>query len=291
MEKKIILGSHVSMAKANKYLIGSITEALSYGSNCLMIYTGPNQSRNRADTSLLNIDIYLKTMEENNIDVSNLIIHSPYIVNLCSSKEQTREFSITFLAEELLRLKDMKAKYLVLHPGSATGQEKQVALDQIVFGINKAFEMAQVKDIYVCLETMAGKGTEIGSNFQELKYILDNTKNRTYVCFDTCHVYDAGYDIKDKYEEVINEFDRIIGINNIKVFHINDSKHGLNSHKDRHANIGYGHLGYEAILNICHDIRFKDIPKILETPYYLEKPYYKDEINIIQNKRWEDFLK
>jgi deoxyribonuclease IV len=179
----------------------------------------------------------------------------------------------------------MKAKYLVLHPGSATGQDKKVALDQIVYGINKAFEISKVKDIYICLETMAGKGTEIGSTFQEIKYILDNTKDKTFVCFDTCHVYDAGYDLKDNYENVMKDFDEVIGINNIKVFHINDSKHGLNSHKDRHANIGYGFLGYEAIYKICHDQRFLNVPKILETPYYLEKPYYKKEIELITSNK------
>ena len=234
-------------------------------------------------------------MKENNIDLSKVIIHAPYIVNL--GNLENFDFSVNFLKGEISRANELGIKNVVLHPGSYVSYTKEESIKSIIDGLNIILD----NDMYVtiCLETMAGKGTEIGSNLNEIKAIIDGVKfkNKIGVCLDTCHLSDSGIDLT-KFNEYLNDFKQEIGLNYIKCLHINDSKNELGSHKDRHENIGLGTIGFDTLLKIIYDERFKDIPKILETPYVTkdddskEKVYppYKYEINMIRNKKFNQNL-
>lgn len=286
----LYIGSHVGFNK-NTQLLGSAKEALKYKANTFMFYTGAPQNTARSPiVDELTLEA-LQLLKENNIDYSKVIVHAPYIINLCN--EEKFSFSVDFLTEELERVNQLGIKYLVLHPGSHVGLGVEKGIDNIVKGINMAFQnLGKTNNVTILLETMAGKGTEVGSNLDEIKKIIEGIEDKDHigVCLDTCHLNDAGYDL-NKFDEYLNEFDKTIGISKIGCIHINDSKNEKSSHKDRHENIGYGTIPFETLISIIYNERLKDIPRILETPY-VDKLYppYKQEIEMIRNKKFDDNL-
>lgn len=286
-EENIYLGSHVSM-NGPEYYLGSVKEALSYGATTFMFYTGAPQNSFRKPTKELRIDEARKLIEENGFDESKIVVHAPYIVNPANfSKPDLYEMSIDFIARELSRCEDFHTTILVLHPGAAVGQDRKECLKAIANALNIAFTRAPNK-VRIALETMSGKGTELGISFEEIREIIDQIedKSRIGVCLDTCHIHDAGYDIHDV-DGVLKEFDKVIGLDRLLAIHINDSKNPRGAHKDRHENLGYGYIGFETLSQYVHHPLLRDIPKILETPYYNEKPPYKEEISMLKD---DEFL-
>lgn len=291
----LTIGSHVGF-NSKDGLLGSVKEALSYHANTFMFYTGAPQNTIRKEIDEKTTKEAHVLMKENDINIQNVICHAPYIINLANRKdEQKWHFSIDFLKGELKRCDLLGIKYLVLHPGSAVGLPKEEALQNIKDGLNEV-----LKDNFKCLillETMAGKGTECGTNLEEIKYLVDNTSFSVGVCLDTCHLNDSGIDMS-KFDDYLNAFDEKIGLDKVKCIHINDSKNVIGSHKDRHENIGYGTIGFENILNIIYNERLKDVPKILETPYVGETledkkriyPPYLFEIKMIREKKFDENL-
>ncbi len=296
--EKLIIGSHVSFTK-EKGLLGSTEEALSYGSTTFMFYTGAPQNtfRGKIDEELTKKAQDL--MEKSNINIDDVIVHAPYIVNLANDKDEDKfNFAVNFLKQEVKRVKQLGVKKIVLHPGSHVGLGEEKGLENIIKGLNIVLD--EKEGPIICLETMAGKGTELGYNFKQLKTIIDGVTNnhRLMVCMDTCHMNDAGYDITD-FDKLLDEFDQIIGEEKIGCIHINDSKNEKGAHKDRHENIGLGTIGFENIINIIYNPRLKKVSKILETPYISTKdgdkdrsyPPYKFEIEMIKNKKYnKNFL-
>ncbi len=291
------IGSHVSN-NGIKMLEGSVEEALSYGANALMVYLGAPQNTFRKPFNQMHINEALELCKKNNIDPEDIIVHAPYIVNLAQSDNQKWDYAITFLGNELMGTAMIGAKYMVLHPGAHVGMGSNYGIERIANGINCILSDTINYRSVILLETMAGKGTECGRTFEEIKAIIDrvHNKNRIGVCLDTCHINDAGYDIVNDYDGVINEFDRIIGLEYLKVIHLNDSKNPVGSHKDRHENIGFGTIGFDTLMKFVNDERFKDIPKILETPYIpytkdLSFPPYQEEIAMIKSGKFNENLK
>ena len=286
------LGSHVSF-DSKEQLLKSVKECVSFGGNTFMFYTGAPQNTNRCiiDDSLTYKAYEL--MKENNIALDKVVSHAPYIVNLANDIDPSKyDFSINFLKGEISRLETLGIKYLVLHPGSSVGIERSHALFNISNALNKVLYPGC--NVMILLETMAGKGTECGINFNEIKEIIDgvNLKENVGVCLDTCHLNDSGVDIS-KFDDYLNEFDKVIGIDKIKCVHINDSKNNIGDHKDRHENFGLGTIGFDNLINVIYNERLKDVPKILETPYVGEKkeyPPYKHEIEMIKNKQFNENL-
>lgn len=282
------LGSHVGMS-GKDMLLGSAKEAYSYGANVFMAYTGAPQNTGRKDISELKIKEAWEYMDTHGID--DIIIHAPYIINLGNTiKPETYEIAERFLATELERTKAMGSHVMVLHPGSHVGEGADKGIAQIVNGINNV--LTSDSDVYIALETMAGKGSEIGRNFEELARIYDGVKynDKLRVCFDTCHVNDSGYDLVNDLSGVFTEFDKILGTEQIAVFHVNDSKNPRGASKDRHENFGFGNIGFDALKEIVYMREFENIPKILETPY-IKNPDnakvsyapYKHEIQMIKD--------
>lgn len=286
------LGSHVAM-RGKEMFLGSVKEAISYGANALMIYTGAPQNTRRRPIDELKIDEALSLMKENNIDPNNVVVHAPYIMNLANPSEDRRNFGIDFLTSEIERTDKMHATQIVLHPGNAVGSTVEQAITWIAEGINKVIENTKDSKVKIALETMAGKGTEVGRSFEELKGIIDliEDKSRISVCFDTCHTHDAGYDIKDDFNGVLKHFDEVVGIEYISVLHVNDSKNIQGARKDRHENIGFGEIGFEALLGVIYHEDLKDIPKILESPYVGDNAPYEKEIKMIKEKKFNPNMK
>ena len=292
------IGCHVGNS-GPLMLEGSIKEALSYGATCFMVYLGPPQNTIRKPIESMNADKMALIAKENNISLEDVIIHAPYIVNLARKDPEKFDFAVRFIATEVSGVHNIGCKYLVLHPGSAVDSERSEALNQVAKGINEIIKLTPNVRTVIAIETMAGKGNEVGRTFEEIKFIIDNVydKSRVGVCLDTCHINDGGYDLVNNYEEVINKFDEVIGLEYLKVIHVNDSKNTLASHKDRHENIGFGSLGFNTIMKIFNDPRFINIPKILETPYVPSLnnkenfPPYKYEINMIKNGIFDENLK
>ena len=287
--EELIIGSHVGYKKETG-LVGSVKEALSYGANTFMFYTGAPQNTSRIPINIEQVKEAFKLMKENNINPENVIVHAPYIINLANDTKNY-DFAINFLKEEIRRVDTLGMKYLVLHPGSHVGVGVDKGIDNIIFALNLALKESD--NVVICLETMAGKGSEIGSSFEEIKRIIDGVdkKNQVKVCLDTCHINDAGYN-DTEIDSVLEEFDKIIGLSNLACIHINDSKNEMGAHKDRHANIGFGEIGFDSIINIIYHPKLKGIPKILETPYVNDSldtkksyPPYKFEIEMIRNKK------
>ena len=276
----LIIGSHVGYKK-DSGLVGSVKEALSYNANTFMFYTGAPQNTVRSSIDLDNVKEAEVLMKENGIDKNNVIVHAPYIINLANPDKF--DFSCDFLSEELKRVNTFGMKYLVLHPGSHVGLGVDVGISNIIKALNLVLEKDD-SNIMILLETMAGKGSEIGRCFNELKSIIDgvNHKERIGVCLDTCHLNDAGYDLNN-FNEVLDTFDKIIGIEKIKCIHINDSKNPISSHKDRHENIGKGTIGLDTLMKVIDCDKLKDVPKILETPYIDGNAPYKEEIELIRS--------
>lgn len=282
--EKIKIGSHVGMAGKEMFL-ASVKEAEAYGANVLMLYTGAPQNTRRKEIKDLNIEAGWEYAQK--AGIGEIVVHAPYIINLANTvKPEIFELATEFLQKEIFRTAAMRSKILVLHPGSHLNEGVEAGIAQVVKGLNLVLDNNE-DDVYIALETMAGKGSELGRSFEELKMIYDgvNKKERLRVCFDTCHVNDAGYDLVGDYEGVIQRFDEVIGIDQIAVMHINDSLNPCGAHKDRHANIGEGYIGFETLQKIVHDERFLKIPKILETPWRCEEgsdkktiPPYKEEI-------------
>lgn len=275
------IGSHVSMS-APLFLEGSIKEALSYNANAFMLYTGAPQNTRRKPMNELRIEEMKQVMKEHNIPLENIIIHAPYIINLANAlKPETFELGVSFLQQEIERTKQIGAKIIVLHPGSHVKAGEQVGLDKIVEGLDLAME--HIDDLYIALETMAGKGSELGYNFQQLAYIKSKCKygSQIKVCMDTCHIHDAGYDIHN-FDNVLAEFDEIIGLEHLVCLHINDSKNVQGARKDRHSNIGFGEIGYDALKTIVHHPKLMHVVKILETPYVNGNAPYFNEIAMLK---------
>lgn len=292
--KELIIGSHVAFS-SKEQLLGSVKEALSYNANTFMFYTGAPQNTKRLPINdELTYEAY-KLMKENNIDLSKVIIHAPYIVNL--GNLENFDFSVSFLKGEVERASMLGIKYMVLHPGASVSYSKEESINSIIKGLNLILD--NDKDVVILLETMAGKGTEIGSNISELKEIISNVKykEKIGICLDTCHLFDSGVDLT-KFDNYLDLFDKEIGLSYIHCIHINDSKNEFSSHKDRHENIGLGYIGFSTLINIIYNDRLKDIPRILETPYITmndtskEKVYppYKEEIAMIRNKEFNTNL-
>ncbi len=276
----MIIGSHVKFN--NEQLLASTKEAISYGANTFMFYTGaPQNTKRSAINDMYTLEAY-NLMKENNIALENVICHAPYIVNLANRLDESKyRFSKEFLRNELDRCELLNVKYLVLHPGSAVGQEPLTAITNIIDALNDILKPNDTT--MILLETMAGKGTEIGSKMEEIDYIIKgiNLKDKVGVCLDTCHLNDSGINL-NKFDEYLNIFDKHIGLDKIKCIHINDSKNDILSHKDRHENIGFGTIGFDTLINIINNPKLKDVPKILETPYVNDKPPYKEEIKMIK---------
>ena len=283
----LIIGSHVSFNK-NDQLLASLREALMYNSNTFMFYTGAPQNTNRYPIDNFKTVEAIKLMKENNIDIDNVIVHAPYIINLANIKN--KEFNISFLKEELNRCDSLGVTKLVLHPGSHVGLGVLEGLNNIIDSLNIVLGDYH-GNVTILLETMAGKGTELGTNFKDLKYIIDNCKYNNYlgVCLDTCHLNDSGYDISD-FNSILDEFSSLISLDKIKCVHVNDSKNIKGSHKDRHENIGLGTIGFNNLINIIYNERLINVPKILETPYIEDYPPYKFEIEMIRNKKFNPNL-
>ncbi|MGM0215186.1 endonuclease IV [Enterococcus sp. AZ109] len=261
----MLIGSHVSL-KGKEMLLGAAQEAASYGASTFMIYSGAPQNTKRKPVEEMNIPAGEAFMREHGL--SNIVMHAPYIINLGNTtKPEMFGFAVQFLREEIMRAEALGATQITLHPGAHVGAGEEVAMNQIIKGLNEVLTKEQKAQI--ALETMAGKGTEVGKTFEELAYIIDGVtlNDKLSVTFDTCHTNDAGYDVKNDFDGVMEEFDRIIGLDRLKVLHINDSKNPMGARKDRHANIGYGTIGFDALNKIVHDERFATVSKILETPY------------------------
>lgn len=290
----MLLGSHVSMS-GKKMLEGSAIEAHEYGETTFMIYTGAPQNTRRKSIEDLNITKGHEVMEK--YGLSNIVVHAPYIINIANTtKPETFNLGVDFLQQEIERTQAIGAKDIVLHPGAHVGAGVDAGINKIIEGLNEV--LTNDNNVRIALETMAGKGTEIGRSFEELARIIDGVHNneRLSVCFDTCHTHDAGYNVKEDFDGVLNEFDKIIGVDRIKVVHVNDSKNDRGAQKDRHENIGFGYIGFDALNYTVHHDSFKDIPKILETPYVGEdkknkKPPYKLEIEMLKQQQFDPELK
>lgn len=283
----MIIGSHVSM-KAPHYVLGSVKEMLSYEANAMMIYTGPPQNTRRADCSKLKIDEAKALMEQHHIPLQNIVVHAPYLINLANTfRQETFDLSVDLLRNEIERTSLIGASILVLHPGSHVNAGSDKGIASIIRGLNLA--MSEDQTVTVCLETMAGKGSECGRSFKEIKQMIDGCQYSQHlgVCLDTCHIHDAGYDLND-FDAVLDEFDRVIGLERLKVIHLNDSKNIQGAQKDRHENLGYGHIGFENLLKIAKNPRVASIPKILETPYIEDKAPYKEEIQMLKDEAFQE---
>lgn len=289
----LIIGSHVSF-KSDTQLLGSVKETLGYNANTFMFYTGAPQNTNRKDINENIIIQAHKLMKENNIDINNVIVHAPYIVNLANMKNF--DFSVSFLKQEIKRCNILGINKMVLHPGSAVNVDRDTAINNIADGLNLILD--NDNNVTILLETMAGKGNEVGKNFEELQAIIQKVKykNKIGICLDTCHINDTGYDISN-FDLILDEFDKIIGLDKLMCIHVNDSKNVKGAHKDRHENIGFGTIGFDNLINIIYNKRIQNIPKILETPYVVSDednkksfPPYKYEIEMIKNKKFNQNL-
>ena len=293
---KLIIGSHVSFNKSDQ-LLGSVKEALSYGSNTFMFYTGAPQNTNRCDIDVNKTILADELMKENGIDKNDVIVHAPYIINLANdAKKESYDFAINFLKQELNRCETLGIKNMVLHPGSHVGLGEEKALNNIIYALKQVLDKKRYTNILI--ETMAGKGSEVGKTIDEIKYIIDNVDSENLgVCLDTCHLSDSGINMND-FDSYLDEFDEKIGIDKIKCIHVNDSMNKVGAHKDRHANIGFGEIGFDSLVNVIYNDRLENIPKILETPYITkddsskERLYapYKEEIEMIRNKKFNENL-
>lgn len=285
MDSNILIGSHVSMS-GKEMLLGSVKEALSYAANTFMFYTGAPQNTRRKDIKDLNIDAARQLMKEQNI--STFVVHAPYIINLANTvNPDTFKLAVDFLSVEITRTDACGSPVLVLHPGSHVGAGEEAGIKKIIEGLNEV--ITKDMNCVIALETMAGKGSELGRSFEELAAIYDGVthNDKLRVCMDTCHINDAGYDIVNNLDGVLTEFDKILGLNQIAAIHINDSKNVLGAGKDRHANIGDGTIGLETLRTIVHLPEFDSVPKILETPYITledgsKVPPYKEEIALLR---------
>ncbi len=274
----INIGCHLSSAGGYTSMAN---RAIEIGANTFQYFTRNPRGGVAKEISKEDIDSFLKLSIQNNF--SKIIAHAPYTLNLCSAKESIRNFSKNILADDISRVESVPNSLYNLHPGSHTGQGAEVGISQIAKALNEVIKPNQTTT--VLLETMAGKGSEIGGTFEELKQIIDRVDlpDKIGVCFDTCHVFDAGYDIVNNLEGILEQFDKIIGIEMIKAVHLNDSKNICGSKKDRHEKIGLGNIGIDAISSIVNHPYLKNLPFILETPHE-DLQGYAEEIKLIKSK-------
>ena len=289
MEKDLIyLGSHVGM-NAPDYFLGSVKEAISYGSNTFMFYTGAPQNSFRKPLGELKIEEGKKLLAEAGFRLDKLIVHAPYIINGANAtRDDILDLAKSMIASELIRTEAFGATMLVLHPGSHVGLGAEVGIQTLVKVLDEVLSIDKT-NVKIAIETMAGKGKEIGITFQEVADIIKGCQypDRLGVCLDTCHISDAGYDVNDV-DGVLKEFDEIIGLNKLLCVHLNDSKNPRGAHKDRHENLGYGYIGFETIYKYAHHPLLKDVPKVLETPWVGENPPYKYEIEMLRKGEYID---
>jgi deoxyribonuclease-4 len=289
----MLIGSHVSMS-GKKMLIGSVEEAIRYKASTFMIYTGAPQNTRRKPLEEMNIEAGQRLMKEHTI--SNIVVHAPYIINLGNTvKPENFGFAVAFLRQEIERAQALGATQITLHPGAHVGAGAEAGINQIIKGLNEVLWSEQIPQI--ALETMAGKGTEVGRTFEELAAIIDGValNEKLSVTLDTCHIHDAGYNVKEDFDGVLNEFDKVIGLDRLKVVHVNDSKNPQGAHKDRHANIGFGEIGFTALNQVVHHPQLAELPKILETPYVgpdkkSSKAPYGFEIAMLRSKKFDEQL-
>ena len=280
---ELYIGSHVSLSSPDYYL-GCVNEATSYLANTFMFYTGAPQNSFRLPIEKLKIEEGRKRIKELGINENKIIVHAPYIINIANKfNKDLYEKSKSMLLNEIQRTAGFSLKILVLHPGSHVSTGIENGLSSIIEALDEILSIDK-SDVKIALETMAGKGSEVGASFKELSYIINNIKfkDRVGVCLDTCHVSDEGLDIS-KFDDVIDNFDKEIGLEKLLCVHVNDSKNPIGSHKDRHENIGYGFIGFDALYHVVNHEKLNGIPKILETPYINKKPPYKAEIEMLRS--------
>ncbi|WII36660.1 deoxyribonuclease IV [Paenibacillus thiaminolyticus] len=286
------IGSHVSFSE--KGLLTATKEAISYGSSSFMIYTGAPQNTRRKPIDKLFIEEGKELMNKHGID--EIVVHAPYIINLGSYKPATFELAVSFLQDEIHRTDCIGVNNIVLHPGAYTDKDAEYGINRIAEGLNEVLRNTKETNVNIALETMAGKGTEIGRSFEEIAAIIDKVEDngRLTVCLDTCHIHDAGYDIVNDLDGVLEEFDRVVGLGRIAVVHINDSKNPTGAGKDRHAPIGAGYLGFDTIRNVVQHEALLGRPFILETPWIgkdpkQQRPMYEAEIAFLRGDAKERF--
>jgi len=273
---------------APDYVLGSVREALSYDASALMIYTGAPQNTIRIPVDRLKADQARQQWEQAGFEMDAMIVHAPYIINLANTVNlETYNLGVKVLAGEIERTRQIGARYVVLHPGASLTASPEQGLSQVAKGLDEVLDGRD--DVCVCLETMAGKGSEVGTSFEQLASIISRTSHGADlgICLDTCHISDAGYDLADA-DGILDNFDRILGLDRLKVVHVNDSKNPQGAHKDRHANIGQGQIGFEKINAFVHNPRLKDKIFILETPYIGGHAPYGYEIKMLREGRYEE---
>ncbi|MFC4768403.1 deoxyribonuclease IV [Effusibacillus consociatus] len=270
------IGANVSIAKTG--MLAAVEETVSYNANTFMMYTRSNRGGKARPIEDFNRDEAKEIMGRHGI--LDPVVHAPYLINLASPVQDTWEYGVELLREDIRRTSYLGIKYVVFHPGAHVGQGTDYGIKRITEGLNEI--LTGDEDVYVCLETMAGDGSKVGNSFEEIAEIISLVKHqdRLGVCGDTCHLYSYGYDIVNDFDGVMQKFDDIIGLERLKVFHINDSKTPFNSRKDRHENIGLGSIGGEALMRIVHHDLLKDLPLILETP----EGRYKEEIAYLRKE-------
>lgn len=287
----LYLGCHVSMSSPDFYE-GTVKEALSYGANTFMFYTGAPQNSFRQPLEKLKIEEGRKLIKEAGLDESKIVVHAPYIINIANQlNDFNYELARKALSGEIKRTAGFGCKTLVLHPGSHVNTGVENGLASIIRALNEVLDNDNT-DVKIALETMAGKGSEMGTSFEQMKEIIDGVHkaDRVGVCLDTCHINDNGYELDD-FDKILDEFDKILGLEKLLVIHVNDSKNPLCSHKDRHENIGYGTIGFDKLNAIVHNKRIEGIPLELETPFVDGLPPYKKEIEMLRNSKFEDWKK
>ncbi|MCL6577193.1 deoxyribonuclease IV [Kyrpidia sp.] len=271
------IGANVSIAKTG--LLAAVEESIGYRATSLMIYTRSNRGGRAKPIEQFHRDEAWALMKEHGI--GDPVVHAPYLINLASPKDDTWEYGIGLLREDIDRTAYLQIPWIVFHPGSHTGAGIEYGIERIATGLNRILDEA-AEGPMVLLETMAGDGSKVGSRFEEIAEIIHRVErsDRLGVCGDTCHWYSAGYDIVEDFDKVLYTFDDVIGIERLKVFHINDSKNPFDSRKDRHANIGHGSIGAEVLRRICHHEVLRDMPLILETP----EGHYGEEIAYLRGE-------
>ena len=274
------IGSHISASKGFEAM-GK--QALKLGANTFAFFTRNPRGGKAKEIDPADVDKLLALMEEHHF--GKLVAHAPYTMNLCAAKENVRNFSMEMFQDDLKRMDYLPGNYYNFHPGSHVGQGAEQGIEMIAEVLTGALFEEQTTT--VLLETMAGKGSEVGRSFEELRRIIDlvDLDDKLGVCLDTCHIWDGGYDVVDHLDDVLNEFDQVIGLDRLKAIHLNDSMNPLGAHKDRHEKIGQGHLGLEAITRIINHPALKELPFILETPN--DDEGYTNEIAMLRKLRKE----
>ena len=277
MEKKFNIGCHLS--SSDGYLAMG-KQIIKMGGNTFQFFTRNPRGGKAKELDLDDINLYNQYAKENGIDF--IVAHAPYTMNLCSDREDIREFALSLMKDDIMKLQHVNNVYYNFHPGSHVGQGVEQGIEYIANALNEVIFEGQ--NTMILLEAMSGKGSEIGRNFEELKAIIDKVENKDKigVCIDTCHIHDGGYDIVNSIDAVLDEFDRIIGLDRLKAIHLNDSMNETGSHKDRHQKIGQGKIGLDAIIKIINNPRLQSLPIILETPN--ELPGYEEEIKLLKER-------